>query len=365
MRKKKYFNKFSIITAVFLITLMADGLWMNRAVTESNDDGSKNMAARFDFALIGDIPRIGDPAIEPDLKPFLRLRDEINGTGGIQFVIHNGDYKTGGSECSDENMNRWLELCNSFSDPFVYIVGDNEWTDCHREKCGGYEPVERLEALREKFYFTPYALGKRGYKLYLERQSNTTSDERFKIFSENFRWVYKGVMFVGLNVQGSNNNYQRMHLVHSLLSILPTGRNGDLEEFTLRNKACNGFLRESFRIARKNSNFGVMVIIQGSPPQFERNSNKPEDGFVDFLNTLTEETVAFIKKPVVLVHGDSHYFRVDKPMYDSNGRRIENFTRIETFGAPDVHWVNVMVDSRNPELFRFIPKIVKGNLVEH
>ena len=121
MRKKKYFNKFSIITAVFLITLMADGLWMNRAVTESNDDGSKNMAARFDFALIGDIPRIGDPAIEPDLKPFLRLRDEINGTGGIQFVIHNGDYKTGGSECSDENMNRWLELCNSFSDPFIFI----------------------------------------------------------------------------------------------------------------------------------------------------------------------------------------------------------------------------------------------------
>jgi hypothetical protein len=27
---------------------------------------------------------------------------------------------------------------------------------------------------------------------------------------------------------------------------------------------------------------------------------------------LREETVAF-RKPVVLVHGDSHYFRIDKP----------------------------------------------------
>ncbi len=315
-----------------------------------NDAESRDVAARFDFALIGDIPRIGDPALEPNLEPFLRLRDEINGTKGIRFVIHDGDYKTGGSECSDENMNRWYELCNSFSDPFVFIVGDNEWTDCHREKCGGYDPEERLEALREKFYSTPYALGIRGNKLYLERQSNTAGNERFEVFSENFRWTYKSVMFVGLNVQGSNNNY-------------PTGGVGDLEEFILRNEACNEFLRKSFSLATENSNSGIMIIIQASLPQFERNSNAPREGFEDFLETLIEETVAF-KKPVVLVHGDSHYFRVDKPMYDSNGRRIENFTRVETFGAPDVHWVHVMVNSRNPELFSFRQKIVEENLVE-
>ena len=316
-----------------------------------NNARAKDAVARFNFALIGDIPRIGDPALEPKLESFVRLRDEINGTKGIRFVIHDGDYKTGGSECSDKNMNRWYGLCNSFSDPFIFIVGDNEWTDCHREQCGGYDPVERLEALREKFYSTPYALGKTGTKLYLERQSNVTSDERFEIFSENFRWVYKSVMFVGLNVQGSNNNY-------------PTGGAGDLEEFTLRNEACNEFLRKSFRLAKENSNFGIMIIIQASLPQFERDSSQLGEGFEDFLKTLTEETVAF-KKSVVLVHGDSHCFRIDKPMYDSNRRRIENFTRVETFGTPDVHWVNVMVNSKDPELFSFKQKIVKDNLVEH
>ena len=122
MRKRKYFNKFSTMIAVFLITFMAGGLWMNPEVAESNDaKGShKNMVARFDFALIEDIPRIGDPALEPDLEAFIRLRDEINRTKGIRFVIHDGDYKTGGSECSVHRSGatgvvpqEWCHILNS------------------------------------------------------------------------------------------------------------------------------------------------------------------------------------------------------------------------------------------------------------
>ena len=68
------------------------------------------------------------------------------------------------------------------------------------------------------------------------------------------------------------------------------------------------------------------------------------DGYQSILTELRNLTVAF-KKPVVLVYGDSHYFRVDKPLQDSTGRRLENFTRVETFGdnqangTNDVHWV--------------------------
>jgi hypothetical protein len=49
-----------------------------------------------------------------------------------------------------------------------------------------------------------------------------------------------------------------------------------------------------------------------------------------------------------------HYFRVDKPFQDAQGRRLENFTRIETFGNNpangnnDVQWVKVTVDVRRP-----------------
>lgn len=346
-----------LLMAFFTLAIVSgNALSQNLSIIAPDGDPQKDKTERFGFALIGDIPRIGDSAIEPDLEPFLRLRDEINKAKGIRFVIHNGDYKTGGSECSDENMDRWYDLCNTFTDPFLYIVGDNEWTDCHRPKCGAYDPVERLDALRKEFYSTPFALGKRGKSLYLTRQSETTNDPRFEIFSENFRWVYKNVMFVGLNIQGSNNNYP---------TETKNGNAGDIQEFTLRNEACNAFLQESFEIAKKKANLGIMVIIQASMPQFERISNDvPCEGFESFVSVLTQQTIAF-KKPVVLVNGDSHYFRIDKPMYDTNGRRIENFTRVETFGAPDVHWVRVHVDYRNPNIFIFKQQIVEDNLVGH
>jgi hypothetical protein len=67
------------------------------------------------------------------------------------------------------------------------------------------------------------------------------------------------------------------------------------------------------------------------------------------------------------VHGDSHYFRVDKPLLDGQGRRVENFTRVETFGDHpengnnDVQWVEVGVDPRDRDVFSFTPRIVPGN----
>ena len=72
---------------------------------------------------------------------------------------------------------------------------------------------------------------------------------------------------------------------------------------------------------------------------------------------------------VVLVYGDSHYFRIDKPLVDSSGKRLENFTRLETFGdnAPnglnDVHWVKVLVDPSSRDVFAFEPQIVPANRV--
>ena len=76
--------------------------------------------------------------------------------------------------------------------------------------------------------------------------------------------------------------------------------------------------------------------------------------------------IAF-RKPVAYVHGDSHYFRVDKPFLDALGRRLENFTRVETFGdnqqngTNDVNWLKVLVDPASREVFSFQPQIVPRN----
>ncbi len=92
------------------------------------------------------------------------------------------------------------------------------------------------------------------------------------------------------------------------------------------------------------------------------------DGYAAFLRTLRSLVVGF-GRPVAYVHGDSHYFRVYHPLLDANGRRVQSFTRVETFGdnqAPagntnDVQWLKALVDPASRDVFAFQPQIVPQN----
>jgi hypothetical protein len=59
--------------------------------------------------------------------------------------------------------------------------------------------------------------------------------------------------------------------------------------------------------------------------------------------------------------------RIDKPFQDAQGRRLENFTRVETFGDNqangdnDVNWVKVTVNPRSREVFSYQIEIVPAN----
>jgi hypothetical protein len=72
-------------------------------------------------------------------------------------------------------------------------------------------------------------------------------------------------------------------------------------------------------------------------------------------------------KPVLLAHGDSHTFRFDKPLLHavagSGLPALANFSRVENFGSPHVHWVEIRVDAGTPEVFRVVPHYVLANLL--
>jgi hypothetical protein len=61
----------------------------------------------------------------------------------------------------------------------------------------------------------------------------------------------------------------------------------------------------------------------------------------------------------------------DKPLLDAAGRRLENFTRVETFGdnaangTNDVHWVKALVDAKSRDVFAFQAQMVSANFVTH
>ena len=76
----------------------------------------------------------------------------------------------------------------------------------------------------------------------------------------------------------------------------------------------------------------------------------PFDGSADssLVSTLKSRTVAF-GKPVVLVHGDTHTFRIDHPW-----STVSNFTRVETYGTSGTnHWIKATVDPSKPGVFSF------------
>lgn len=293
-------------------------------------------SARFDFALIGDTPYNEFDAT----NSFPNMIEEIN-RAQLAFVVHDGDIKSGGVPCSDELMFERYRQFQTFRHPLIYIFGDNEWSDCDKNKTRSFNPEERLDKLREIFTRGNETLGCRTFTL--TRQSD---DPRFAKYRENVRWIYDHVLFVGLNVPGDSNNYGR-------------------KEYSERMRANLTWLRDSFTLARDKDLPGLMLIIQANPHFELPSTNKLRAGFNDLLNALEAETITF-GKPVVLVHGDSHYFRIDKPMIASKSkRRVENFTRVETFGNPDVHWIRATVDCRDPNLFSFRQVIVEKNRVNH
>ena len=70
----------------------------------------------------------------------------------------------------------------------------------------------------------------------------------------------------------------------------------------------------------------------------------PASAYDDYVRIQGEELEGY-SKPTVLFQGDTHLFRIDKPLFSPKAKRpFENFTRVETFGWPDSRWIHVSVD---------------------
>jgi hypothetical protein len=176
--------------------------------------------------------------------------------------------------------------------------------------------------------------------LRLERQSaGPAADAGFLQYRENVRWSFGGVLFIGLNVPGSNNNFGRTPQMDA--------------EHAQRGDANAAWLRQGFELAQRYGYAAVFVFIQANPDfdlSYLRRVNRV-DGYAAFKRELLAHTLA-LGRPVVLVHGDTHHFRVDQPLFDpATLKRVERFTRIESFGSPFVDWVKVTVDPNHPKLF--------------
>lgn len=285
----------------------------------------------------------------------------------LAFTVHDGDLKSGGSECTDTVYTTALGYFNALKAPAMFTPGDNDWTDCDRNPA--YNSLAQLDKERQLFFSTPFSMGQRPMKQEVQKGGKCLDATGALVpCVENRRWTVGRVTYATLNVQGSCNN---------LCDVAP-----DPAEYAARNAANIEWLKETFAQAKAKNSAAVMLISQANPgwdqsdptraplrdPKTLVETDADPDGFREFLLALRDEVTAF-RKPVSYVHGDSHYFRVDKPLLDGTGKRLENFTRVETFGdnqgngTNDVQWLKVLVDSRSREVFAYQPQIVPANRV--
>jgi hypothetical protein len=311
--------------------------------------GQGNGPGTYTIGLFGDMPY---NALGKAQYPAL-LSDVNN--ANVAFSVFDGDLKAGGDgTCNDGLYTSALASFNSLQRPLVWLPGDNDWTDCwgrYGPGTGGFDPLERLAHERQLFASTDQSLGQK--TLTLTRQAPS--------YPENVRWSYGPVVFIGLNVQGSNDNYPYAGVDGESRSDAEIARMR--AEEIARKAADIQWLHDGFAYAKQAGAKGVMVVFQADL-NFNNEQHLPDtrswDAFPDYVNALRDETEAFSGQ-VALVHGDSHYFKLDKPINTANGGVLANFTRVETFGARNTHWVSATIDPKDPNLFSFTTRMVPGN----
>jgi hypothetical protein len=339
---------------------------------DGGDDGDGNGNGHtYAIGLWGDFPysdvqaQVGVPNLIADMN-----------RQNLEFTAHDGDLKAGNSTpgsvttttCDDSLYTQALGYFNSLRAPAVFTPGDNDWTDCDRPSNGGFNSLERLDHERKLFFSTPFTLGQHRMRQEVQTTPLCPGFSGPTQCVENRRWTVGRVTYATLDIQGSCNNL--------------CDTNPDPAEEAGRNAADIAWMQDTFAEAEARHSVAVMLISQADPgfdlsdgtraplrnPKTLAETDGQPDGFQSFLSALRDQVVQF-KRPVAYVHGDSHYFRVDKPLQNALGQRVENFTRVETYGdnqangTNDVNWLKVIVDPSSREVFAYQPQVVPANRV--
>jgi hypothetical protein len=342
------------LAAVTAFVLATAGTGVSLARQNSEPDDRHGGREAYTIALFGDMPYGAAGRAE-----YPRLLANVN-DAHVRFSIFDGDLKAGGDgACTDALYTQHLDWFNSLDRPAVVLPGDNDWTDCwgrYGPGTGGFDPLERLDHERQVFYPTNQTLGR--HTMTVQRES---SEPGYGQYRENVRWIAGTVMYVGLNVQGSNDNLPHAGIDGETRPPSEIARMA--AEHQQREQANIHWLDGSYALATRLGLKGVLVSWQADPNFNNEQHLQPEqyDGYTEIVPALRRNVIAFPGQSA-LVHGDSHYYKVDKPLNYDNGQVVAKFTRVETFGAANTHWVAATVDPRDPNLFAFSPRIVPGNV---
>ena len=247
-------------------------------------------AAGVVFGVLGDTPYTAAEVHRLDA-----LIDDMN-RERLDFVVHVGDIGAGSATCTDAGLQARKRQFARVNAKFVLVPGDNEWVDCK-------DQLGRLAAWRRHFCAPA---------LTVEVQPGE--------YCEHMRWQVPGLLFITLNVQGSNNNVRNR------------------AEHARRMAAVYAWLEESAALARERR-LTLVVFMQANPF-----ITLPQDGY-EGLRERFQRLAGPLAGKFILVHGDTHTYHDDEP--------IPGMRRLEVWGSPIVSWIRAELESDGELRFGF------------
>ncbi|MFM0071860.1 hypothetical protein PQQ86_11870 [Paraburkholderia sediminicola] len=300
-------------------------------------------APRFAFAVIASTMQ--SPA---DEAPTQRLIDAIGHDRDVSFVVYDGNLKGAKEACRDALYERRHALLETSRPALFFIPGQHDWADCGTAEAGGFDPVERLDQLRQTLFTDSTSMGQN--PIALTRESEVS---RFRPFRENVRWQVGDTVFVGLNAPSPNNHY-----------LTAGGRNGEFEDRVIANAF---WLEHAGEYAKRRDAHAIVVFIQGDPDperyerpdrfawlRFARNTRR--DGFLEFKRSLVKLAQIF-RGPVLVIHCDderaSAGFVIDQPLRNDKGMLVTNLTRVALAPHDRLNqWIQIEADLGKKPPFR-------------
>ncbi len=272
---------------------------------------------------------------------FQHLLDAIGQERNTSFIVYNGDLKGEAEPCRDSLYDTRQRIFDSSRKPVVLLPGGNDWASCALAQAGSYDPVERLDFVRQLFFSDSTSLGRTPMNVI--RESDVA---RFRPFRENVRWQANGIAFIGLNAPAPNNHY-----------LTAGGRNGEFEDRSVANAF---WLEHAVETARRSEMRAVVVILQGDPDfaRYERRDrfawlrfsrgDASRDGFLELKRSLVKAAESF-RGPVIVIHESDtpipRGFRIDQPLRNDKGTVVSNLTRIAIgLKKPQSQWLEVESD---------------------
>jgi len=310
----------------------------------AGDLGDDDSDSQFTLAVIGDTPY--GPV---KLAEFPSLIAKINADPDVRIVAHLGDIKAGkNSDCSNAYFTNIRSLFDTFEDPLVYTPGDNEWTDCHKaiKNNGIYTPTERLAEVRALFFpVAGQTLGINSTHVLSEARDPANS-----AYVENVLFKRANVVFAALNITGSNNDLAAWGTpLGADAANYPT----QSQEFAARAQANSAWLTRTFSTAAKTHAAGVVLFFQADMWDTAEPTLSGFDALVQQIGSLSAQ----FGKPVLLLEGDSHQFRVDNPFSTSSPLHTlhastpvaDNVTRVVVEGsdAGRTEYLRLKIDPGN------------------